>query len=261
MPSRPLALITGASSGIGKALAENFADAGYDVVLTSRDAAKLAAVAADLQQRFGINAIAIAADLRSATAPAALHAEIQRRGLILSALVNNAGYGTYGVFQETALDRELGMMQVNMNAVVALTKLFLPDLLATRGKILNMSSTAAFQPGPYMAVYYATKAFVLYFSEAVAAELVGTGVVVTALCPGPTASGFQERAEMNHSGFVYGKTLPTSEAIARKGFRAMQRGQRVYVPGIKNWLMTFVPRFAPRRLVTWIVMLVSGPVE
>jgi short-subunit dehydrogenase len=261
MLSRPIALITGASSGLGKALAENFAEAGYDVILTARDGVKLAAVAADLQNRVRITATVIVADLAAPAGPTELHTEIKRRGLSLSALVNNAGYGTYGVFQDTALDRELTMMQVNMDAVVSLTKLFLPDLLASRGKILNMSSTAAFQPGPYMGVYYATKAFVLYFSEALAAELADTGVTVTAVCPGPTASGFQDRAEMNHSKFVYGKTLPTSEAIARKCFRAFQRGQRVYVPGFKNWFLSLVPRFAPRRLVTWIVMLVSRPVE
>jgi uncharacterized protein len=258
--NRPTALITGASSGIGKALAENFAQAGYDVILTARDAASMLAHAADLEKRFGITATVLAADLESNSAAKELHAEIKNRGLTLTALVNNAGYGTFGLFQKTVLDRELAMMQLNMNAVVALTKLFLPDLLATRGKILNLSSTAAFQPGPYMAIYYATKAFVLSFSEALAAELAETGVTVTALCPGPTASGFQDRAEMKHSKFVVGKTLPTSEEIARKGFRAMQRGQRVYVPGIKNWLLAQVPRFSPRSLVTRIVMFVSGPV-
>jgi short-subunit dehydrogenase len=258
--TRRTALITGASSGIGKALAENFAKAGYDVILTARSAPAMEAQAADLEQRYGIAATVIAADLESSSAAKELHAEIKRRGFTLSALANNAGYGTYGMFQDTALDRELAMMQLNMNAVVALTKLFLPDLLSTRGKILNTSSTAAFQPGPYMAIYYASKAFVLSFSEAIAAELTETGVTVTAICPGPTASGFQDRAEMNHSKFVHGKTLPTSEEIARKGFRAMQRGQRVYVPGIKNWLLSQVPRFSPRSLVTRIVMFVSGPV-
>jgi hypothetical protein len=259
-PNRPTALITGASSGIGRALVENFAQAGYDVILTARDASSMEAHAADLQKRYGITPLILVADLESDAAPSKLHSDIKSRGITLSALANNAGYGTYGLFQDTALDRELAMMQLNMKAVVALTKLFLPDLLATKGKIINTASTAAFQPGPYMAVYYATKAFVLSFSEALAAELAETGVTVTALCPGPTASGFQDRAEMNHSKFVVGKTLPTADEIARRGFRAMQRGQRVYVPGIKNWLLAQVPRFAPRSLVTRIVMFVSGPV-
>jgi short-subunit dehydrogenase len=153
------------------------------------------------------------------------------------------------------------MMQLNMNTVVALTHLFLPDLLATRGKILNTASTAAFQPGPYMAVYYATKAFVLSFSEAIASELEGSGVTVTALCPGPTASGFQDKADMHDSALVKGKKLPSSEEVAAAGFRAMQRGQRVYIPGVLNWIMAQSIRFTPRTLVTAIVRQMSKPVK
>ncbi len=259
--NHPVALITGASSGIGKALTENFAQAGYDVVLAARSVAKMEAQAADLQKRFGITAHVIASDLEAATGAAQLHADVKTRGLTLSALANNAGYGTYGEFKDAAIDTQLAMMQLNMTTVVALTKLFLPDLLSTKGKIINLSSTAAFQPGPYMAIYYATKAFVLSFSEALAAELTETGVTVTAFCPGPTASGFQDKADMHHSGLVKGKTLPTSEEVARKGFRAMQRGRRVYIPGWKNWLLAQLPRFSPRSLVTRIVMFVTGPVE
>jgi short-subunit dehydrogenase len=259
-PNRRMSLITGASSGIGKALAENFAKDGYDVILTARSAAKMEAHAADLQERYGITAVVIAADLESSTGAADLHAEIKSRGITLSALANNAGYGVYGEFRDTALDAELAMMQVNMNAVVVLTKLFLPDLVSTKGKIINMASTAAFQPGPYMAVYFATKAFVLSFSEALAAELEGTGVTVTALCPGPTASGFQKKADMYDSALVRGKKLPTADQVAQKGFRAMQRGKRVYVPGLKNWLLAQAPRFGPRNLVTRIAKFVSRPV-
>ena len=259
--SRPVALITGASSGIGKALAENFAEHGYDVILTARSVEKMEAHAADLEKRFSITAHVIAADLESPAGAAELHAEVKRRGLTLSALVNNAGYGTYGEFKDVSLDSQLGMMQLNMTSLVALAKLFLPDLIATHGKMLNTASTAAFQPGPYMAVYYATKAFVLSFSEALAAELAETGVTVTAFCPGPTISGFQDKAAMHHSAMVKGKRLPTSEEVARLGFRAMQRGQRVYIPGWKNWLLAQLPRFAPRRLVTAIVIWVTGPVE
>jgi uncharacterized protein len=134
--------------------------------------------AADLQKRYVVAAFVIPADLESNAGATQLHADIKSRGITLSALANNAGYGTYGVFQETALERELAMTQLNMNAVVVLTKPFLPDLLSTKGKIINTASTAAFQPGPYMAVYYATKAFVLSFSEAIAAELEGTGATL-----------------------------------------------------------------------------------
>jgi hypothetical protein len=259
--THPIALITGASSGIGKALAENFAEHGYDVILAARSVEKMETHAADLEKRFGITAVVIASDLESPTGAGELHAEIKRRRLTLSALANNAGYGTFGEFKDVTLDTQIGMMQLNMMALVALAKLFLPDLLATKGKMLNTASTAAFQPGPYMAVYYATKAFVLSFSEALAAELAETGVTITAFCPGPTASGFQDKADMHHSAMVKGKRLPTSEAVARKGFRAMQRGRRVYIPGLKNWILAELPRFTPRRLVTTIVMWVTGPTE
>jgi uncharacterized protein len=255
------ALITGASSGIGRALADNFAAAGYDVILSARSAAKMEAHAAELQKRFGINALVIPADLESLAGAAELYADVKRRGITLSALVNNAGFGTFGLFQDMSLESQLAMMQLNMTSLVALARLFLADLLTSDGKMLNTASTAAFQPGPYMAVYYATKAFVLSFSEAIAAELAESGVTVTAFCPGPTASGFQDKAAMHHSGMVKGKRLPTAEAVAKKGFRAFRRGRRVYIPGWKNWLLAQLPRFGPRRLVTRIVIWVTGPVE
>lgn len=253
------ALITGASSGIGRALAENFAKDGYDLVLAARGVAKMQALAEDLQQRYAITALVIGADLETHDGASQLHAEVKRRGIVISALANNAGYGAFGEFKDSALAPELAMMQLNMNTVVVLTKLFLPDLLATRGNILNTASTAAFQPGPYMAVYYASKAFVLSFSEAIASELAGTGVTVTALCPGPTASGFQDKADMNDSALVKGKKMPSSEQVAAAGYRALQRGQRVYVPGVMNWIMSQSVRFTPRRLVTLMVKHLSKP--
>jgi uncharacterized protein len=258
--NRRTALITGASSGIGKALAENFAKNGYDVILAARSVGKMEAQAAELEKRYGIAAIVIAADLESDGGAAKLYADTKSRGLTISALANNAGYGAFGEFKDSALEPELAMMQINMSAVVVLTKLFMPDLISTKGKILNTASTAAFQPGPYMAVYYATKAFVLSFSEAIGAELTDTGVTVTALCPGPTASGFQDKADMHSSTLVRGKKLPTSDEVAALGYRAMQRGQSVYIPGIMNWIMAQSPRFTPRSLVTRIVKAMSRPV-
>ena len=257
--TRKTALITGASSGIGKALATEFARDGYDLVLAARSVAKMQALADELQQRYPITVTVIGADLETDDGARKLHADVQARGLTLSALVNNAGYGTFGEFKDAALDDELAMMQLNMHTVVALTRLFLPDLMATRGKLLNTASTAAFQPGPYMAVYYASKAFVLSFSEALAAELAPHGVTVTALCPGPTASGFQDKADMHASSLVKGKKLPTSEEVAAKGYRAMQRGQRVYIPGCGNWLLAQSVRFSPRNVVTALVKHLSQP--
>ena len=262
-PSRPphkTALITGASSGIGKALAHQFAQDGYELVLAARSVAKMQALADELQQQFNVLVTVIGADLETDDGAARLHADIKTRGIVLSALVNNAGYGGFGEFKDSALASELAMMQLNMHTVVALTKRFLPDLLATRGKILNTASTAAFQPGPYMAVYYATKSFVLSFSEAIAAELEDTGVTVTALCPGPTASGFQDKADLGRSALIKGKKLPTSEEVAALGYRAMQRGQRVYIPGFVNWAMAQSMRFTPRNLATRVVKIMTRPV-
>jgi short-subunit dehydrogenase len=260
MKSNPVVLITGASGGIGKALCEEFAKDGYDLILAARSVDKMQAHAADLQNRFKIQVTCIGADLESPKGAERLHAEIKKSGKVLTALVNNAGYGVFGEFKDSSLASELAMMQLNMNTVVALTKLFLPDLLATRGKILNTASTAAFQPGPYMTVYCATKSFVLSFSEAIASELEGTGVTVTALCPGPTASGFQDKADLGNSALIKGKKLPTSEEVAALGYRAMQRGKRVYIPGVVNWVMAQSIRFTPRDLATKVVKMLIKPV-
>jgi short-subunit dehydrogenase len=247
------ALITGASSGIGKALAYQCAQDGYNLVLAARSVDKMQTLADTLKNQFAINVTVIGSDLETSDGATRLHADIKAHGITLSALINNAGYGAFGEFKDSALAFELAMMQLNMNTIVVLTKLFMPDLLATRGKILNVASTAAFQPGPYMAVYYATKAFVLSFSEAIASELEDTGVTVTALCPGPTASGFQDKADLGNSALVKGKKLPSSEDVAAPGYRAMQRGQRVYIPGFVNWAMAQSMRITPRNLATKVV--------
>ena len=218
------------------------------------------AMADDLQRQFKVAVTVIGADLETTEGAVKLHGEIKARGIVLSALVNNAGYGTFGEFKDSALVPEVAMMQLNINTVVMLTKLFLPDLLATRGNILNTASTAAFQPGPYMAVYCATKSFVLSFSEAIASELEDSGVTVTALCPGPTTSGFQDKADLGNSGLIKGKKLPTSEEVAALGYRAMQRGQRVDIPGFVNWAMAQSMRFTPRNLATKVVKIMLKPV-
>ena len=257
---KPTALITGASSGIGKALCEEFAQDGYHLILAARSVEKMQAQGAELQRRYGIKVTVIDADLERVSGAAQLHAQIKQRGIVLNALVNNAGYATFGEFKDIDLSATLGMMQINMHSVVVLTKLFLPDLIATQGKLLNIASTAAFQPGPFMAVYYATKSFVLYFSEGLACELEGTGVTVTALCPGPTASGFQAKAVMQASALVKNKKLPSAEWVAAAGYSAMKRGKRVHIPGVVNTLLALSVRFAPRNWVTALAKRITRPI-
>lgn len=255
-----VALITGASSGIGKALASEFAREGYELVLTARRLGSLSEIASQLTTEFGIAVSVYAIDLQAMDGASRLYEVVKDAGLTIDVLVNNAGFGNFGEFKDTSLDTELAMMQLNMSSLVSLTKLFMPDLLANKGKILNVASTAAFQPGPYMAVYYATKSFVLSFSEAIAAELASEDVTVSALCPGPTASGFQDKADMHASALVNGKKLPTAADVAAKGFRALMRGQRVYIHGCVNFLMAQSVRFTPRVVVTSLVRYLSKPV-
>ena len=246
------ALITGASSGIGRALAGCFAADGWNLVLAARGVAQMETLAAELTARHGIVATVIGADLAAAEGARGLHAEIERRGIVVDALVANAGSGAYGDFRDGDLAKDVAMIQLNTIAVVVLTRLFLPGLIARRGKILATASAAAFQPCPHMAIYGATKAFLLSFCEALAEEISGTGVTVTALCPGPTATGFFDAADMNASALVKGKRLPTSEEVAAFGYRAMLKGRRVVIPGVMNWLFAQSVRFAPRRVVTML---------
>ncbi len=176
----------------------------------------------------------------------------------MDVLVNNAGYGVYGPFLETSLDAELAMIQVNIVALTELTKRLLPPMVArARGRILNVASTAAFFPGPLMAVYYATKAYVLSFSDAIANELEGSGVTVTVLAPGPTASGFQAAAALEESKLFAGRQLPTSREVARAGYDGVMAGRPLVVPGIANKVTIQLPRFTPRRLVARLVRRVQ----
>ena len=245
------ALITGASSGIGLDLARLFAKDGHDVVLVARSEGKLREIAAELERDFGMTAHVIVADLAKPDAPQTLVAQLP---VDVDVLVNNAGFGVLGPFVETDLAKELEMIQVNVVALTHLTKLLLPPMVARRrGRVLNVASTAAFQPGPLMAVYYATKAYVLSFSEAIADELRDSGVTVTALCPGPTETGFAAVADMASTRlFNIAKPMSSAE-VARAGYEAMKRGRRVVVPGIKNKLLTQSIRVSPRRMVTTIV--------
>lgn len=248
------ALITGASGGIGLDLAHLFARDGHDVVLVARSTDKLQQLARDLEKSHKVAAHVIAADLAKPDAPARVFEETRARRLQIDCLVNNAGFGLTGKFAQTDLQAELEMIQVNVTAVVHLTKLFMEGMVArNRGRIMNVASTAAFQPGPLMAIYYASKAFVLSFSEAVSEELSDTKVTVTALCPGPTSTGFADAANMNETR-LFNLTKPmASMEVARIGYRAMMRGKRVAITGMRNKLVAQSVRVSPRFVVTKVV--------
>jgi uncharacterized protein len=247
---RQTALITGASSGIGAALAKRFAENGYNLVIVARGQQALQALAEDLTRQHGVTITVMPKDLALVSAPDELAEALQQQQLQIDVLVNNAGFATYGLFAETDLKAEEDMLQVNMVTLTHLTKLLLPGMLQRgHGKILNVASTAAFQPGPLMAVYYATKAYVLSLSEALAEELRGTGVSVTALCPGPTGSGFQQRAKMEQSRLVQGEIMDV-DSVARAGYEGLISNKRIVIPGWQNKVMAFATRLLPRNLVT-----------
>ncbi|HYO48475.1 MAG TPA: SDR family oxidoreductase [Chloroflexia bacterium] len=251
---RKTALITGASGGIGYELARIFAREGYNLVLVARTESKLAQIKGDFEKKHGISVKVLAKDLADPSAPQEIFSELQAEAISVDALVNNAGFTVYGPFAETSLEKELELLQVNMVALTHLTKLFLPGMIEKGwGKVLNVASTAAFQPGPLMACYYASKAYVLYFSEALAAELEGKGVTVTALCPGPTETGFQKRGNMEDSKLVAGRKIMDARTVAKAGYRALMKGQPVVVPGLRNWVMAEAIRFIPRKMVARIV--------
>ncbi len=250
--SRPVALVTGASRGIGTELARVFAENGYDLVIVARNKAELDALAGELHGKHGTNVTVPAYDLADRASPDVIFAELQQRGIAVEVLVNNAGFGTWGPFAETDLKAELDLIQVNIAALTHLTKLFVKPMVARKsGKILNVASTASFQPGPIMAVYCASKAYVLSFSEAIANELAGSGVTVTALCPGGTESSFQERAVMQEARILKGK-LMTAREVAEIGYRGLMKGKTVVIPGLMNRAMAQSVRIAPRKTVTWI---------
>jgi short-subunit dehydrogenase len=255
--SASLVLITGASGGIGADLAVEYARRGHALILSARRVAELEQLAARLQRDHAVQVTVVPADLADPAGVDRLASTVEAMGQPLAALVNNAGYGLYGEFADTDLADTQRMMRLNMEAPVVLVHRLLPALRRARGHVLNVASTAAFQPGPYMAVYYATKSFLLSFSEALAEELHDSGVTVTALCPGPTASGFQDRAAMQDSALVKDKRLPSAAVVAAYGVTAAFRGQRVAVHGWQNWLLAQSVRFTPRRVVTRLVAHLS----
>ncbi len=259
-PNAPtVALITGASEGIGYELAKCFARERHNLVLVARNEEKLKSVAAEISSAYGVQVSYIVQDLSDADAARQVFEEVQKQGMAIDFLVNNAGTGTYGIFAETDLEREQRMMQLNMLAVTALTKLVLQGMLDRhQGKILNVASTAAFQPGPLMAVYYATKAYVLSFSEALANELKGSGVTASVLCPGPTRSGFQQSAGMESSK-LFRRGVMNASDVAEIAYREFMRGKTTIIPGLRNKILAQSVRLSPRKLVPMIVRLLQEP--
>jgi len=254
MQNQSTALITGASGGIGKALAEVMAKKGHPLVLVARSKDKLTRLQEQLQDHHGVSVKVMAHDLSQPEARRVIVDILEKEKTEVDILVNNAGLGDHGAFSETDWEKDNLMIQLNITALTHLTKLFLPAMLERKsGRIMNLSSTAAFQPGPLMAVYYATKAYVQSFTEALAHELKGTGVTATALCPGPTASGFQDAANLNEARLVNAVKLPTAGEVALYGYHAMMRGKRVAIHGAMNYLMAKSVNLLPNSLVTNMV--------
>jgi short-subunit dehydrogenase len=254
------ALITGASMGIGVDLAECFAKDGYDLILTARSEAALQDVATRLASTYGIKATAIPADLGVPGGGEKLAGEIAARGLTVDALVNNAGYGLAGAFNGSDRGAQLGMIDLNDRALVELTHIYWPGMLAKkRGGVLNVASAASFQPGPLMAIYYASKAFVLSFSEALWKEAEGTGVRVSCLCPGPTVSHFRERAGTGKTRLSRTGEPMSSAVVSEMGYRAWQQNRRVIVTGTRNAIVARLVPFLPRRLLLNLVHNLQSP--
>jgi len=247
------ALITGASSGIGLELAKIHASKGGNLVIVARNESKLNELKEQLEQQYGIQVYVIAKDLAIPNAAVEVFQETEEKSIQIDYLINNAGFGLYGKFEQTDWLEESNMIQVNITALTQFTKLYLPGMIARKnGKILNVASTAAFVPGPTMAVYCATKPYVLSFSEAVNNEVNEHGITITALCPGATASGFSVTAKADKSALFSKTKLATSAEVALFGYEAMIHGKQVAIHGFLNQFLAFFIRFMPRSLVVKI---------
>ena len=250
-------LITGASGGIGYELAKLCARDRHNLVLVARSAERLSQVATELNQ-FGVAVKTVPLDLAAPPAAKFLFDQLQRENTPVDILINNAGFGAFGEFAAMPEEEILGQIQLNITALTHLTRLFLAPMLTRRsGRIMNVASTAAFQPGPLMAVYYATKAYVLSFSEALANELRGSGVTVTCFCPGPTNTGFAKRAGNEGSRLFKQIGGMNAETVARDGYRGLMKGKTIVISGTQNWLVAESVRFAPRKMVTAVSRWIS----
>ncbi len=244
------ALITGSSNGIGLELAKIHASKGDNLVLVARNISSLQLLKSELEKSYKISVYVIGKDLSKTNSAQEVFEEVKNKNIKIDYLINNAGFGDFGLFIETDWRKEEQMLQLNITTLTQFTKLYAKEMVKNgKGKIMNVASTAAFQSGPTMAVYYATKAYVLSFSEAINNELEGTGVSVTTLCPGATESGFQAAAAMEESALVKGKKLPTSKEVAEYGYKAMMNNKVVAIHGLMNYILAKSVRFIPRSIV------------
>jgi uncharacterized protein len=254
-------LITGASGGIGYELAKLFARDHHNLVLVARSGDKLAQIAKELEAP-GVSVKIVPLDLTDAPAPRFLFDQLHREGVKIDILVNNAGFGAYGEFAQMPDNEILGQISLNITALTQLTRLFLPPMVAQHsGRIMNVASTAGFQPGPLMAVYYATKAYVISFSEAIANELRNSGVTVTCFCPGATETGFAKRAGNDTSRVFKKFGAMSADKVALDGYRAVMEGRTLVISGAQNWLVAQSTRLAPRKMITAISRWVSEKAE
>ncbi|MFQ5349016.1 MAG: SDR family NAD(P)-dependent oxidoreductase [Thermoanaerobaculia bacterium] len=257
MPSETV-LVTGASSGIGEELARLFAADGSDLVLVARREDRLRRLAVELERDYGVTARVERVDLGEPEQLVDLCERLADQQVEVNVLVNNAGFGARGRVAELGLGRQLEMIRLNVEALTALTRFLLPGMLTrSSGGVLNVASTAAFQPGPFMAVYYATKAYVLSFSEALVEEVRGTGVAVTALAPGPTLTGFQKEADLEET-LLFKLGPMTAAQVARAGHRGFRKERTLVVPGLRNRLLALSNRVSPRWLVRRVVRKLQG---
>ncbi|MCK4661639.1 MAG: SDR family oxidoreductase [Bacteroidales bacterium] len=248
------ALITGASRGIGYELAKLFVKDSYNLVLIARSKDKLKEIKEEFSKKYNVDILIIVKDLSVPNAAIEIFNEIEKQEIIIDVLVNNAGIGDFGLFNNENLLKISQMMQINIITLTELTKLFLKGMVERKkGKILNVSSLAAFQSGPYMAVYYASKAYVQSFSEAIASELKGTGVTVTTLCPGPTKSGFQHEVGSKNSNLAKLNLLSSSEEVAKDAYKALFAGKKVVIPGFFNTSLVNTAKIIPRKTKTHII--------
>jgi hypothetical protein len=256
------ALITGASNGIGLELAKIHASKGDNLVLVARNISKLNQIKTELESQYKISVHIIGKDLSLPNAPQEVYDELKHKNIVIDYLINNAGFGDYGFFYETNWEKELQMINLNITALTHFTKLFLQDMIKHKsGKIMNVASTAAFQSGPTMAIYYASKAYVLSFSEAIDNEVSDKGVTVTTLCPGPTETGFLEAAALQDSKLFKGKKIAGAKEVAEYGHKAMMQGKTVAIQGFMNRVMANAVRFIPRALAVKVVRGIQAKIN